>query len=374
MTFWQFALGNLWRRPARSMLTLTAIAIGVAAIVTLTSIAWGFEASWQRANDLRGTDLIVTRLASVNTLPAPFAGSQAQAALAALPHVAQVAGLLSELLSVENAPPMFVFGWQHRSFLWEHLALREGRFPADDGEEAVLLGSLAAEILQKKAGDFVHIESARYKVVGVFESQALVESGAVVMTLAQMQRLAERPGKVNILNIKLDGSATSEDARRIRETVHGSMPGFTAITSGQLVQENPVVRIAKAMSAATILVAGIVGALGVFNTMLMSVNERTGEVGVLLALGWRRGRVMRLFLLEAMVVSVMGGILGVVLGAGGVLVLEHMALLRGKIDGVITPGLVLGALGLSILLGALGGLYPAFRASRMQPHAALRHE
>jgi putative ABC transport system permease protein len=128
------------------------------------------------------------------------------------------------------------------------------------------------------------------------------------------------------------------------------------------------------MSAATILIAGLVGALGVLNTMLMSVNERTREIGVLLALGWRRSRVVLLILMESMAVTSAGGVIGVALGALGVFVLEHMALLRGKIDGVFTPGLILAALGLSIGLGVAGGLYPALRAARMSPNAALRHE
>jgi putative ABC transport system permease protein len=82
LTYWQFALLDLLRRPARSLLTISAIAVAIAAIVSLTSIAWGFEASWQRANDLRGTDLIVTRVASENTMPASFIAAPVQAKLA----------------------------------------------------------------------------------------------------------------------------------------------------------------------------------------------------------------------------------------------------------------------------------------------------
>ena len=205
-------------------------------------------------------------------------------------------------------------------------------------------------------------------------SPALVENGAVLTTLAQAQRLNDKPGKVNILNIKLDTSATEADAAAIRDGVRQSMPGFAAITSGQLVQQNAIVRISKAMSAATILIAGLVGALGVLNTMLMSVNERTQEIGVLLALGWRRQRVMLLILLESVAVASAGGVLGIALGAGGVRVLEHLALLRGKIDGLFTPGLIFAAFALAVMLGILGGLYPAMRASRMSPNAALRHE
>ena len=374
MTYWGLALNNLGRRPLRTALTLSAIAIGIAAIVSLTSIAWGFEASWQRANDARGTDLIVTRLSSENTLPAPFQAASLQARIARLPHVSQVAGLLSELLSVGAAQPMFVFGWEHGSFLWEHLKLREGRWPRDAEERSVALGALASELLGKKVGDTVAIGSSEFRVTGIYQSSALVENGALLMTLSQAQRLSDKADKVNILNIKLDDSAVDADADAIRAEVRRSMPGFAAVTSGELVQQNAIVRIAKAMSAATILIAGLVGALGVLNTMLMSVNERTQEIGVLLAVGWRRRAVTLLILLESIVVSAAGGVVGIALGTLGVWALEHVALLRSKIEGLFTPGLILCAIGLSIVFGVIGGLYPAIRAARMSPAAALRHE
>lgn len=374
MTFVQLALLDLWRRPARSVLTAAAIAIGIAAIVSLTSIAWGFEASWQRANDLRGTDLIVTRRASENSLPAAFRADEAQARLAALPEVAEVAGLLSEMLGVDDLPPLFVFGWAHGSFLWKHLELIDGRWPQDDAEPAVVLGTLAAGVLRKKPGDTVTIEGTTLQVVGTYRSEALVENGAVLMALGRAQRLNDKPGKVNILNLKLRPGVGDAGAERVRRAVQTSLPGFSAITSTQLVQQNALVRITKAMSAATILIAGLVGALGVFNTMLMSVSERTREIGVLLAVGWRRSRVIGLVLIESMALSLIGGAAGVVLGVLGVTLLEQHALLRGKISGVFTVDLIAGALVLAVVLGLLGGLHPAWRASRLSPAAALRHE
>ena len=374
MTLAQLALLDLWRRPARSALTAAAIAIGIAAIVSLTSIAWGFEASWQRANDARGTDLIVTRRANESALPVAFRAEEAQARLQAFPEVAEVAGMLSEMLGVDDLPPMFVFGWAHGSFLWRHLELREGRWPRDDAEPAVVLGATAAGLLRKKPGDSVLIEGVSLQVVGIYRSAALVENGAVLMSLAQAQRLNDKEGKVNILNLKLEPGVDEAGAARVRQAVQTSFNGLSAITSAQLVQQNALVRITKAMSAATTVIAGLVGALGVFNTMLMSVSERTREIGVLLAIGWRRGRVIGLVLIEAAALALAGGCVGLLLGVLGVRLLEQHDLLRGKIDGVFTSGLFAAALGLALGLGLLGGLHPAWRASRLSPAAALRHE
>jgi len=134
MNLARLVLGNLLRRPVRTVITVAAISLGVAAVVALTSIAWGFEMSWQQANDARGTDLIVTRVASENAMPSSFPASTLQATLQALPHVQEVVGLLSEMLSIgDSSTPVFVFGWAYDSYLWTHLRLLEGAADRGDG-------------------------------------------------------------------------------------------------------------------------------------------------------------------------------------------------------------------------------------------------
>ncbi len=257
MNLGSFAFENLRRRPARTALTVFAVALGIAAIVALTGIAWGFEASWQRANDERGTDLIVTRVASENTMPSPFAASGPQARLEGLPHVARVVGLLSEMLTVSpDAPPCFVFGWTYRSYLWDHLRVVSGHAPSSDAAAEVLLGTLAAQTLHKAQGDTLEIEDRAFRVSGIFETDTVVESGAVVMTLGRMQEIMDKPGKVNVLNLKLDAEARPPDIQAIKDRVRTEMPGFAAITSGELVGRNAVVRLSKAMSNATMVSSG----------------------------------------------------------------------------------------------------------------------
>jgi len=375
MSLMQFALNNLLRRPARTVLTVSAISLGIAAIVALTSIAWGFEASWQKANDARGTDLIVTRISSENTMPSPFRAEKIQAALSVLPHVQEVVGLLSELLSVSaDGPPVFVFGWLHDSYLWNHLKLSQGRWPNDNKEPVVVIGALAAEMLNKKIGEHVEIEGKSFLVSGIFESNAVVENGAVIMTLAQAQQVTDKPGKVNVLNLKVDSSTNEADLRNIKQQVKHTLPGYIAITSGELVSKNAVVRISKAMSSATILISSLVGALVVFNTMLMSINERTREIGILLALGWQRITIMKLIFSEAVMLTMLGGMMGILGGVAIALGLEQIELMRGKIDALFSVPFFVLVLGLSVFLGICGGIYPAYKASRLLPSAALRYE
>jgi putative ABC transport system permease protein len=146
------------------------------------------------------------------------------------------------------------------------------------------------------------------------------------------------------------------------------------LSSGELVSNNALVRISKAMSDATVLIAGLVGALVVFNTMLMSINERTKEVGILLALGWQRSTVAKLIITESVLITVGGGVMGIGAGLGMTTILEHLDLLRGKIEAVVSAPFLLAALALALLLGVVGGLYPAFKAARLLPAQALRYE
>jgi len=375
MNLFSLALGNLRRRPARSSLTVSAIALGIAAVVALTTIAWGFEVSWQKANDARGTDLIVTRTGSQNAMPSPFAGTAIMEQLARYPHVQEVAGLLSEMLSIgDQSPPIFVFGWAYGSYLWDHLKLLQGRWPADRNEPVALLGTLAAEMLHKRIGDRIELEGQTLQVVGIFQSSALVENGAVLITLDRAQSITDKPNKVNVLNIKMDKTASEADASFVKEQVGKTLPGFAAITSGELVSQNAVVRIAKAMSHVTILIATLVGALVVFNTMLMSINERTREIGVLQALGWPRSRIVYMIICESAMLALLGGLIGIAVGVLLAIGLEHTELMRGKIDAIFSFPFCVAVLGLSLFLGIGGGIYPARMAARLSPADALRHE
>ncbi|MEP6976409.1 MAG: ABC transporter permease, partial [Spartobacteria bacterium] len=131
-------------------------------------------------------------------------------------------------------------------------------------------------------------------------------------------------------------------------------------------------RMVRAMSWGTSLLAVLVGVLGVMNTMLMTVFERTHEICVLLAVGWTRGRIIRMVLYESALLGFFGGIIGVTLGAVGVRLLGETPALRG----LLQPDLGLPLLGLSVLIavavGVLSGLYPAWRSSRLAPSQALQ--
>jgi putative ABC transport system permease protein len=128
MRFLTVIFKNLLRRRTRSLLTVVGIAVGVAAVVTMTAIAWGFEKSWAKAYTARGTDLAVTKTTSKSPMPLPFDVTVGDE-LSKLPGVHSAAGILTDFMGIEESPGMIVFGWEPDSFLWEHLKLAEGRWP-----------------------------------------------------------------------------------------------------------------------------------------------------------------------------------------------------------------------------------------------------
>jgi putative ABC transport system permease protein len=373
MLFLTVVYKNLLGHPMRSLLTVIGIAIGIGAVVALASIAWGFQKSWEQAYSSRGTDLIVTKVASRSPMPEPF-GEQIEVELLKLPRVQEASGLLTDMMSIEDLPTVMIFGWRRQSFLWDHLKLVGGRWPMDDQEKAAVLGTVAAEVLKKTIGSSLQIEMSEFTICGIFESSALVENGAVIIPLLQLQEATERQGKVNFLNLKLKPGSTPEDVDLLRSTIKERFPSYKAFAAGEVAQNNTAIQIAKAMSWATSLIALVVGAVGVTNTILMSVFERTHEIGILLAIGWRRGRILRMILFESMFLSLIGGIAGIAIGFVSVHLLQATPLMRGKIEGDISVALLGLAVVIALGLGALGGLYPAYRGSRLHPSEALRYE
>ena len=373
MTFLTVAWKNLLRRPTRTLLTLGGIGVGIAAVVALTSLARGFERVWRNAYEARGTDLVITKTTSRSPLPTPF-DAQVGAVFASMPEVEAVAGLMSDLMGIEESPTMLVFGWDHPGFLWDHLKLKEGTWPQVGVPRQLVLGSLAAQTLGKKVGDTVQIEFDAFRVTGIFESPALVENGAVVMPLPEMQRVTDRAGKVNFVNLRLRPKMREAGIVAVRRRLETEFRGFHALEASEVAGRNTGVEVARGMSWATSWIALVVGAFGVANTVLMSVFERTREIGILLAIGWKRRRVMAMVLIESMALSVVGGVLGIGAGLIAVRLLEQTTMLRGKLEADLSPGLFGMALLVALGLGVTGGWYPAWRASRLQPGEALRAE
>jgi len=369
MTFLTIVTRGLWRRPVRTGLTMVGISIGIAAVVALVGISRGFETSWQAGMKTRGTDVVVSNMGSALT-PKPFSATVVDR-ITPIPHVAETCSLLVDLVGVEKAEMMIVSARQWGGFSWKNLKIVEGRLPNDAKEKAVVLGRTAAEVLKKKVGDTLQLETEELAVVGIVDGGAVVENGSVILSLPLFQELTGNEGKINIIDLRVTPGTTKEEIIQLCDKITSVVPEARAVVAGDHIRDSQAYRIIRAMSWGTSLLAVLVGVLGVMNTMMMTVFERTQEICVLLAIGWKRSRIMRMILWESALLGFLGGVCGVLLGVAGVKVLVTAPAMRGLLEPDLNPRLLVMAVAIAVVVGVVSGVYPAWRSSRLMPSQAL---
>jgi putative ABC transport system permease protein len=369
MTFFTVVIRGLMRRPVRTGLTLVGISIGIGAVVTLVGISRGFEQSWETGMKARGTDIVVNNLGSALT-PKPFDAS-VRDRIAGLPGVAETSIILVELISIEDAPMMMVSAREWGTFTWKHLKLISGRMPNDAKEPAVVLGQTAADVLKKNVGDPIQVETRELSVVGIVDGGALVENGSLILSLPLLQEIMGNEGRINIIDVRVTPATGETELKALCDRITGLIPEARAMLAGEHIRNSQAYRMVRAMSWGTSLLAVLVGVLGVMNTMLMTVFERTQEICVLLALGWKRGRIVRMILFESALLGLLGGLVGVILGVAGAKILEFTPAIRGLLETDLSASLLAISAGIAVVVGVISGLYPAWRSSRLAPALAL---
>jgi putative ABC transport system permease protein len=376
MRFTTLIIRNMLRRGVRTALTVLGLGIGIAAVVALLGIAWGFEESFLKLYEAKAIDLIITKAGVSDRLTSNLKESVVEQ-IRAVPGVRAVAGSLIDVVSFEevNLVSVICNGWEPGSLMFRGIRLLQGRAlgPGDQDKKVAMLGRVLALNLGKKPGDALSVAGEPFQVAGIFESNSLFENGAMIVPLTVLQKMLGREGSLTGLVVVADApdrASVDALARRIEKAV----PSVAAIPARDHIQGDIQVRLVKAMAWATSLIAVLLGSLGVLNTMMMAVFERTGEMGLLRALGWRRPRILRLILGEALTLGVAGSILGALLGLAGVRAMQLWPTVRVFIN----PDLPLSALGLGMVMGVglavIGGIYPALRAAALNPTEALRHE
>jgi len=365
---------NVLHRPVRTVLTTVGLAIAIAAVIILVGISWNFQNSFMAIYNSKGIDLVVVHAGSSNQLASSLDEKMADR-LRKVEGVADVAPSLVDTVAFEdqNLASVLVDGWVPGSLLFRGIKVIDGRALQEGDDKTVMLGRVLAMTLGKKAGDPIQIAGEPFKVVGIFESESWFENGSLLMPLGTLQKMMGREGQVTGFLIR----ATASDQQSIsalRKRIESTISGVAATPARDHVQSDTQIRLAKAMSWTTAAVALLLGSVGMLNTMLMSIFERTREIGILRAVGWRRRRVLALVLGEALAISLIGTVLGTILAVIGLRTLTLAPTARGFINPNLPPEVLLIALAMGIGLSLLGGLYPAARAAALEPTEALRYE
>jgi ABC-type antimicrobial peptide transport system permease subunit len=361
-------LRNLWRRRTRTILTTLAIGVGIAAIVALGGIMEGFGSGF--GSIAMGSDVDLMALeADASDMGYSSIDERVGARLSGLSEVESVSGIGFAFATMEEMPIFFMMGYHPREAAIEHFRIVEGQ-PLATGRQ-IIVGRQAAEALGTEVGETLRILESAFRVVGIYETGTAWEESGGVITLRDAQRLSGRPHQVSMYGIKLRDPGQAE---ALKARLDADFPEIDVSLSSEFAENIPDLEASQAMVQQISFLAVLIGGVGMLNTMLMSVLERTREIGVLRALGWRRRQVMGMILREALALGVIGGIFGILLGMGLAWLLSLIPSVGGFMEAQYSTELLLTAITVAVVTGVLGGLYPSWRATRMQPIEALRYE
>lgn len=376
MRFLTFIVKNLVRRPMRSCLTMAGVALAVGAVVALVGISRGFVDSFVHLYDERGVDLVVVRAGVTERLTSALDEGLGEQ-IRQVPGVKKVSGALTDVVSFPelNLFGVPILGWNADSFLFADLKFVSGRPLAADDGRVVMLGSVVAKNLGKTTGDKLDVmEDEPFEVIGVFQSFSVLENASMIVSLKELQRLMDRPGRVNAYDIIAENTSDKAAVEALQEKIKGLAPGLSVMSTREFVTSNTQILLARAMAWMTSIIALVIGSVGVLNTMVMSVFERTQEIGILRAIGWRRRRIMRMILAESVLLSLAGAVVGTIGALIITQVLSRLPSAGGMVSGGISFSVIGQGLLIALILGIVGGGYPALHGAQLQPTEAIRHE
>ncbi len=381
----RLALNRIWATKVRSLLTMLGVVIGVAAIVALTSIVDGASQGINKSLATLGTNQLNI------TAMAPDALSEQDAeALAALAGVSvmfvqtQNEGTIATGDKRVNARLVGVSS-QYFAAVKPDIALgsylSDSKFAATSKD--VVFGADAANDLGLTAdmlGQTVKLNGQDFRLVGVLDDQAgFGTNGRVYVTLDAARKLFSQYPYVSSIVVQAETPEAVDALQLASDRLLRERYGLGADTDARYTITNQASLIAAVSSITDTLgllltgIAGIslvVGGIGIMNIMLVSVRERTREIGVRRAIGAKQSNILTQFLIEAIVLSLAGGVVGLILGQ----IAAYFLAIVGDWVFSIQLETVLLALGFSLVVGVVFGVWPARTAAKLEPIDALRFE
>ena len=394
------ALRQIWRNPMRSLLTVLGVVIGVAAVVTMVTVGNGASDAIRTQIESFGNNQLMLRpgmrLGPGQKVGAPdFKVEDAEALMQQLAGIEAVAPQASKSLTIVAEGRNWqtsIIGTDNNYFTIDNRNLESGRFFEDSellsGSAVCVIGeTIRRELFGGSidpVGRSLRTGSFSCRIVGLLESKGTAAMGGdqddlVVMPLKTVQRRILGENRVASLMLRMNAdsdrdrlkSAVRDLMRERRSLSKDDDDNFQIMDTAEIAAKvASTTQIMTTLLAAVAAVSLVVGGIGIMNIMLVSVTERTREIGIRLAIGALGREVQLQFLIEALVLGCLGGFLGLILALGASKLLADLM----AVPFLFNPTINILAFSVSALTGVVFGYFPARRAARLDPIEALRHE
>ena len=371
MSFLGLIPHNVLARKVRSGLTALAVAIAIMMVVAMGVLTYSLKQTAISVLQVGKADFTVAQKGVSDVLNSNL-DQQEVTAVESYPQIQSAVGVLVAGVSFNGNPFFLELGLPPEQLAPFGVQILEGRTYSADATDEIILGFRTAQDLHKTVGDQVTIDTITYNIVGIYSVGNAFADSASMVPLLWLQGRQRLNGLVTLLFVQ---TKPGTDIAGLMARISHDHPELACVQSASqfgLIDRN--LTLISAADTGVSVLALFMGAIGVMNTTLMSVFERTREFGVLRAVGWSRGRIVIMVMGEALFIALAGAVIGTGMGFAAVQVIKQLPDVVGFFHPVYPASVFGQALGVAVGMAFLGVIYPAARAALLQPLEALRHE
>lgn len=376
MNYFKLILKNPFRNKTRSLLAIIGIAIGIATIVALGLITASLEDSTETTLKEGSAEITATKIGSSMASSSGNLNESYVEELSKVEGVEKTAGMLeSTVIDTSKSSDSSRYGFSLYGAKTDDLSIvginNINGSVFNENENELIVGKNLAEEENYTIGDKVDVYGKEFKITGIYETGSIFYDSAMYTGLSKLQNLTDNEEKISSISIKIKKDANLTTVNdKIKNEYNDTLRTITAEEMTQTIDDT--LGMINSATTAIEALAIIIGGLGVINTMMMTVFERTREIGVLKSVGWSKKRILSMIMGESIVLTIISGIIGSILGVLAVFILfklngDNMTL-------IFNINIFIKAFLVALSVGIIGGLYPAIKASRLSPTEALRYE